>query len=350
MIARTLSLSLFLLVVGITAQAPLALGGKDPVALCRGEDLAGKPTLVQTHGGLRFQFATSENWASFRKDPERWGPQFDGACGRMGPLSGKGDPGRHTVVQGRLFLFASDSCREGFLQEPEKYLSPEPEPFTPDVEALAEGRALVEKAVTAHGGADALDSKDRLILTRDARTHGWAGRTTRSVSRNGDVQRTTLWTPPQGEGEPVERRWIVKADGAFTTTGDGPRTPLGPSAREDVARAAHREPVALLWARHRKDFRAARLEDAEINGKPVHQVRVDFDGLATVLLLDADDGRVRGLRWTGRLGSGITAEVLELFGGFRTYGGVRIPTERTVLFDGSQRPAEEWRSVRLFGK
>ncbi|MBM4013781.1 MAG: hypothetical protein FJ293_02315 [Planctomycetes bacterium] len=96
------------------------LRGLDPIELIDGREVEGAPELAVDHGGFRYHFISEDTRELFLADPERYGVQWDGACGRMGPLSGVGHPDRFAVWNERIWLFASDQCRTGFLKSPEK--------------------------------------------------------------------------------------------------------------------------------------------------------------------------------------------------------------------------------------
>src|SRR5262245_32233601 len=98
-----------------TRQAPLALRGLDPVELVKGNETRGDDAWSIERGKARFVFATEANLRAFEKDPEKYGIQFGGACGRMGPGSGRGNPGRFATHEGKIYAFASDQCRDSFL-------------------------------------------------------------------------------------------------------------------------------------------------------------------------------------------------------------------------------------------
>ena len=97
-----------------TPKPKLALKGLDPIALAEGKEVPGKALIGATYGLFEYQFASEENRKEFLKDPEGHGVQFGGACGKMGPFSGMGSPERYFVHAGKIYLFASEGCRDGF--------------------------------------------------------------------------------------------------------------------------------------------------------------------------------------------------------------------------------------------
>ncbi|MGB3965963.1 MAG: hypothetical protein WBO45_04475, partial [Planctomycetota bacterium] len=134
------------LLVALPAPAQLpALRGLDPVALSQGKEEAGKTDLTATAGEHRYQFASEANRAQFTADPARFAIQLGGACARMGPTSGQGDAQRWHMHKERIYIFASDQCREAFKKDGDRFLDlDEPRP-TPDAAAAAAAATLLAR-------------------------------------------------------------------------------------------------------------------------------------------------------------------------------------------------------------
>ena len=79
-----------LLAPSVTDDGIPVLRGLDPVALCEGREVPGSDTITATHEGYLYRFADEQSRERFHADRERYAVQMGGACGRMGPLSGKG--------------------------------------------------------------------------------------------------------------------------------------------------------------------------------------------------------------------------------------------------------------------
>jgi putative intracellular protease/amidase/YHS domain-containing protein len=108
-----------------SAVSPPVLRGLDPVLLARGREEPGRGDLVERHGRYTYAFASGETRDEFRSHPERFAIQLDGACAMMaksGAGPGSGDPDRFLVHEGRIYIFASEMCREGFAHDPKSYL------------------------------------------------------------------------------------------------------------------------------------------------------------------------------------------------------------------------------------
>lgn len=97
-----------------------ALQGLDPVELLADRTVVGKDGLSIERNGYRYLFASEENRARFRKEPERYEIQMDGYC----PVvpGAKGHPDIFTVYKGKTYIFARIQCLSVFLQHPEEYI------------------------------------------------------------------------------------------------------------------------------------------------------------------------------------------------------------------------------------
>ena len=115
----------------------------DPVAIIdEGARKEGESTREITHGDLRYRFATDAAQKAFAANPTKYALAMSGSCARMGPLSGSCSLERSEVVEGKLYVFASDACCATFLKSPHDYL----EPIEAPVKANDEGRTLAKRS------------------------------------------------------------------------------------------------------------------------------------------------------------------------------------------------------------
>lgn len=308
--------------------AVTALSGNDPVRLCEGEAVEGKSALAVEHGPFRYRFESEATRERFLADPERWSIQWGGRCARMGPLSGEGSPERWTVHRGRIYVFASDGCRTGFLTAPDLFVVPPPTPpeFTP--EQLASGIGWIARAVEVHGGQAFLRPTRTLKFERETEVDGWRVKAERWIAPDLSLRTSTTYTSIEGE---VERTvWGLTDDAAWVEENGGPQEITSPQQRHDLRRIALREPLALLLARTRPDYRAAYLGDGTLGETPVADVLVRVAGLSTLVHLDQKTGEILGLSWTGRLDDGRTREVTEVIADWTEVEGKRVPIRRIV--------------------
>ncbi len=144
------------LALALASPATLVLKGLDPIDLIEGREVPGRETLSETVGRHLYRFSSAEHKYRFGKEPYRYAVQNGGACGKMGALSGAGSPDRWAVVEGRIFLFASDGCRETFLGNLQAYLRQVPPPPASKPDQAKAARVLHTAMLAAHGGAEAL--------------------------------------------------------------------------------------------------------------------------------------------------------------------------------------------------
>lgn len=327
-------MSLFVLAAAAAAPAQaLAVKGLDPVALCNGQEVAGQRDLAVRHGAYVYQFATAANAAAFQAAPQRYAIQWDGACARMGPLSGTGDAERFLVYDGRIYIFASDACRDGFRKKPELFLDPDAPKPEPDAEAVAAGARLLERAVASHGG------RERLLAWRSYRHD-------REFEKNGMTEQHRLlcvWPDRMRRDHDVlqgDKAWryarlLTGAEGAFVDNGK-PR-PMGDAARRESQRDLLHEPLFALRLASGGGAIVCGRGTNTVGGIAVEEFELWLAACSVVFGVDAE-GRVRTARYRGR-GPGLWFGAVEcVFDDFTTVGGLLLPQSVRATFDGKDAP------------
>lgn len=315
-------------------SAVVPLEGLDPVMLTRGEEAQGDEKISVTRGRFRYLFASAETRAAFEREPERFEIQLGGTCARMGPAV-RGNPDLFWVYKGRIYLFGSPACVKMFKESPEKYLETDAAPsVAPTAEAERRGRALVERAVEAAGGAarvDALKSYEERATT--------AARVQQGVAQI----KTSLYIVYPGRA----RQERTLPFGTFATVLAGREAftvfPRGSAELIDEQRAAFARTLELrlltiLRARRDADFRATAAGATRVGGVAVEQVDVSFGGVRARLGIDAATGRVLSVAYRGRGDSGAFGEIVQTFSDFRAVGGLVLPFKTTATFDGAEEP------------
>jgi hypothetical protein len=255
----------------------------------------------------------------------------------MGAGSGRGNPERWWVHDGRIYLFASDACRSAFQKHPAVFLDPDEAPVEGDAKALERGKELVEAAVKAHGGAERVDGGYWL----DLQTNWTQQQGEQSVKRE---QKWIFRFPDDVRIEDAHDDWrwttVLRKDDAFEGSREDDVETLHASARRGHERRLAREPIVILRARTRPDFRAASLGKHTVDGRELERVAVSFAGTRTELGLEVATGRVVEVAFRGR-GPRLT------FGAVRRhYGelfdlGLVVHRQCTESFDG--KPVSERR-------
>jgi len=317
------------------AAAKEALDGYDPVALLtQGKEVAGKDALKVARGQFVYRFATPENKAAFETDPARYEIQLSGACARMGQ-GARGNPSDYAVVDGKIYIFASDECHKKFVAAPAKYLERPAPPMSSAAADVRRGRAVIDRAVAAFGGDARLDAVENFVeTTNEEMTRGSQHATiaqTRTWRFPGDVrldQSATL-----GERS-MKMSMVATSEGAWQIGGGGRVTPMR-TAKEPpgVRDSGH---LVLVILRHRNDstFKVAALADADVDGTRVERARVVDGPVDVIVSVNKASGALHSLSYATRNGDGEIGEAAIVFGDFRDVSGLRLPFDERALFNG----------------
>lgn len=95
------------------------------MALVGGERRQGDPGLTAHDARYAYRFASARHRELFLADPGRYGIQAEGGCAgmRAETAAGSGSPSLFTVYGGRIWIFASETCRRDFLEDPEDFVA-----------------------------------------------------------------------------------------------------------------------------------------------------------------------------------------------------------------------------------
>ena len=328
-----------------TPQAPEALDGVDTVLLLKtGKETFGKSAFRTIHGSLTYLFASAETKAVFDAAPDDYAVQMNGTCARMGGGTG-GNPSNYAVVDGKIYVFGSDTCRTRFLASPAKFIPRVPPPMPMSVDAVASGRAILSKAVAAHGGAR-LDAMTAYLETQKAFV---------ATPRPGPAPELRfVWAFPGGARS--ERTFAMGGANARTMTvatlvtpegvwngvvnPEQPLPPLNPAGIRETEMSFGWHLLPLLRNRSADRTTIASLGKAAIAGTDVERVRVRRGGADVTLNVDPASSRVHSLSFVGRNRDGEFGEVMILFADYRDVSGVLVPFAEKGSFEGS--PDEFW--------
>lgn len=103
-----------------------ALGGYDAVAYhTTGEAVRGSESITLSYQGATWRFASAENRSLFEANPDAYAPEYGGHCAwaaAQGYLA-QGDPQVWRIVDGRLFLNASQGINRRWLRDIPGFIS-----------------------------------------------------------------------------------------------------------------------------------------------------------------------------------------------------------------------------------
>lgn len=341
-------IALLLASASASGQDPsmLALDGLDPVELCGGKEVAGDPGLTAEHFVFLYRFASEKNREAFKKDPERWGVQMGGACGRMGPGSGRGDPERYFVHDGRVYLFASEQCRDAFKKKPEVFVDVADAPVEADAASAAKARELLDLAAKAHGGADRIAALKSLRFLTETKTKLKDG-AERADGRWEIVDFARGFAKEAWYGPGWKWRTVRTADpaGSFEVTNKGQPGSLHASAALELLRVYGRRPLVMLRERGRADFKAGFVGEGKVGETAVAKVATSFAGVTTTFAIDPASGLVVGSSYRGRGPQSTVGAYERTFSDFRDVGGLKIPFKTEGSFDGKAIAPFTWTAV-----
>lgn len=320
-------------VLGVRAEEPqLVLRGLDPVRLCEGRQEDGGEGLTVERDGYLYRFVDEASRATFLAEPERYQVQLDGCCARMGALSGRGSPERFVVHEGRLYLFASDSCRSGFLQAPAACLDPDQVPRAADRAAREHGAAWVERAVDFLGGKERLDSWHSYFRERrfgeKSGGQDYARREALLVDFELGVRTESDW------GSDYRSATLMSGETSVQIQNGAADVAVFAAGRRQLHRELLREPWFLLRASGEEGFVASEVDVSEQEGRKVARVEVAYSGTVSVLQVDTESGEILSTAYRGLLPDLRYGEVLDRYEGWDDRAGLELPQRIVRSYPG----------------
>jgi len=291
------------------------------------DSLEPSPPSIPIHDRYEYRFANDDNRSLFDGGPTRWTVQMGGACARMGPLSGFGSPDRWAVFEGRIYLFASDECRETFLQSPDRFIVGDDAVPEPSAASTQRGLEILEIAMRGFGGSVRVDG-----------LAGWHASASEQKDGEHALSRRLMLAYPDRFRS--ESKWKGGYQVVVSTPTGGFVDRSGEVSNIHASEWAHhrrgffRRPLVILRARHREDFQAVAAGPAVVGDVAVERVACSFAGTTTMMHVDPENGRVLRVSFRGRDGSGAIGYVDWTYEDFRKIDGVQLPHARRSTFDG----------------
>jgi YHS domain-containing protein len=325
-----------------SAQAPApveALDGVDPVLLVQGKEVSGKPELEVVRGHFEYLFSSADTKAAFEREPSKYEIQLNGLCARMGKATG-GSPSDYWVYDGKIYIFGSDECHKAFVANPKKYLPPATVPMPASARAASEGRALIDRAVKATGGAATIDPITTYVETASQiqkRPTGDVPVVLKTMWRFPDVVRLerTMTMP----GKTMTSATLMNPAGMWFLA-QGHAYPGIEAGRPSMELDFGRQVLPLLHARKASGLQAAALGSAVVEGRKVDRVRVRNGGVDVTLGLDPASGLIQIVSFVDRsTTTGEYGEYTILYSDYRKVGDLTLPFSERALFNGVQDDA-----------
>lgn len=312
----------------------------DPVELVAGREVQGVAEHSVERDGIEYRFVTLENKAIFEKEPAKFEVYEGGACGRMGALAGMGDARRYAVHAGRIYFFASDGCRAGFLKDPNSYIEVEDEKVFGSNEQVERGRAAIDRLVTWAGGAERLRGVTSYRAAA-ARTEKH-GKTEYNITNE-----TAIVFPDQMmQKEAWNQSWFsttVTSEGAAMATSKSNER-IAASRAKVFKRTMSRWPIVILKAYVDGSPKAdcpglIVIGDGEglLSDVPVEYVKIWLNGAAARLTIEKATGKLLQIAFRGRENTMKVAESVRTYTAWSTVDGVTLPIAYTITFDSNEQ-------------
>lgn len=329
----------------LLAQAPmsierdLALQGKDPISLLEGRAVAGFPSISATYGAFIYQFESQENLRRFKSNPEKYGLQIGGACGNMGPLSGRGRGQFYTVWNQRIWQFASPQCRDTFLKNPQLFDDQPIAPAKGTNEMAIKGRQLLDKAAAAHGGDKVISKIGRLVWAQTV--EGARKEDGYTKTYGNDLKLGTMY----GEaGEGWGYKSIANSKYALQFS-DKFVMPLVESEKRFLYNLVGKHVLLLLRDRNRPGFSALSTGMPSKEGEV--DVVINYRQDATTLVLDSKTYRVIRA-WTNSRLFGKNLPVIIEYPKWIRSDGVLVPSTTIIRpYGGDKNLSVTWNQPRI---
>ena len=110
-----------------TLYAGLGAKGYDAVAyIMAGKAAPGSDRYVTEYGGVKWQFSSAENLATFKSDPAKYAPQYGGFCAwgaSVGKLFDVDPVNGWQIVEGKLYLNFNADINATFGKDPQSFIS-----------------------------------------------------------------------------------------------------------------------------------------------------------------------------------------------------------------------------------
>lgn len=353
---KTLSVLIAIICLSLPAstqtrkQVVTVLKGFDPVELVNGKEVPGQESLSVTRVRYRYLFANEANKRAFEKSPADYQIQMGGGCGQMGSLSGAGNPDRFHVFNKRIYIFASESCRNSFKKNPDIHVEAADAIPTGTAAEKKRGQELLALALKGFGGAGKVDgvknyqAKFKLGYKQGDKVLEYPQ--TLTVAFPGNYRNEYNW----GSSQTGDVLSLTAATSLTTNTAGSDAWQREEPVKAALERALYHEPLAILKARKEKGFVAFAAGKAKVGDIEVELLKVAFKGATTTLEIDPKTGQVLQIAYRDRKGA--YGDVVKTFSDFRAVDGLILPFGVAESFNGKPvaSPMVSVESIAINGK
>ncbi len=209
-----------------------------------------------------------------------------------------------------------------------------PEPEAPKVEgsadAVRKGDQLIAKALEGMGGADKVDAVKTMAMKASTVAHTPRG--------DMDIQMEMFIAYPDRYRQQItlpfgKMTTVYTPQDSFAITPQGQVQTVPDSQRGELEKFFLHQQLALLKARNQDGFKAIALASAELDGRQVEQLHVEWKGESETLSIDPQSGRILAIAYRGTNMTGAPGEMMQKFSDFREVDGITIPFQSETLFN-----------------
>jgi hypothetical protein len=214
-------------------------------------------------------------------------------------------------------------------------------------------RDVVQRAISAHGGTDAL-AKTK-AMTQVAKGRFNFGGIDVEATREGKfaLPERVAWTI-EFQREGIRQRVLIGLAGfsGWQQSPPQPAVDLPPAAYDTIAEEAHAHWLCTVAPLSDKSVTVSAAPGATVDGQPADGVKVTRPGKPEVALyFSKATGLLVKAQFRGREGGPGKETVKEwLFGGHKDFSGVKLPTKITELQSGTRVGAWEVTECRFVDK
>ncbi len=306
----------------------------DAVNLISKIETQGTLQFQREHEGFLYLFSTEVNLKEFENNLSKYEIQFGGGCGRMGSLSGLGNPEIFAIHDNKLYIFASQQCKSTFLGNSDKLIERDDPLPRLSFDQSEKGKYLLDKLIQFVGGEENLCSLSnyKIIYEKDVEYKG----------ENVHQTETQIYQYPYSFLELYtwdNYSWgnkVNKNEGVIITNGSERK--MYESQLKEFYRNKSHDLFYLLKARDEAGFLAFAGINAELDSNKNALLYIHFNGSLNKIFLDLKNEKVVSISYRGRGPNSFYGNLEIYFSDFKFVHGLSFPQTKTVKFNNELVP------------
>ncbi len=306
----------------------------DVVELFNGKEVAGTGIYSSSVHRYVYFFSNQANKKLFDENSEKYKIQLGGACGRMGPLSGAGSTSIFTVLKDKLYIFASQECKNTFLKRNEELIETDDPVPAPSMEDVEKGKTLLAGVLLAHGGADKFNSVS---------SYGESySKEIEYQNTNVKVSDVSVYSFPgkyRIDNYWDKYKWARILNGSKGIFSENPDSRIMDDSQIRAAKkvAAHNL-FYLLKSASAGNGIIYSAGKSEFAGNSYEVINIYAEGTLHSLLINKN-GRIYGVQYTGRGPGLFIGRIENYYSDYKVVDGIILPATITTLFNNMPVPS-----------